>query len=176
VTLARVLTGARLQVGGHLTPGGWLIVLLDSTILREVGGTLSQPTLDGLDALLQAHAERHTLVCLHHQPVPVGCDWMDRLGLNNGPDLLAVVERHPQVRGILWGHVHQTFEQQRGSIRLISTPSTCVQFKPNCVDFAIDPIPPGYRWLHLHGDGRIETGVERLKKVPEGLDLNSIGY
>jgi Icc protein len=42
---------------------------------------------------------------------------------------------------------------------MMSTPSTCFQFVPGRDDFAIDDRPPGYRWLHLYPDGRIDTRV-----------------
>jgi Icc protein len=44
----------------------------------------------------------------------------------------------------------------------MSTPSTCIQFKPGSKTFALDDLPPGYRRLDLHADGNIDTAVERL--------------
>jgi len=57
--------------------GAWQIVMLDSTIPGEVGGELGAAELARLDRLLGAASGRHTLVCLHHQPVPIGCTWLD---------------------------------------------------------------------------------------------------
>ena len=36
--------------------------------------------------------------------------------------------------------------------------------------------PPGYRWLDLHADGRIETGVSRVWNVAFNVELDSGGY
>jgi len=58
----------------------------------------------------------------------------------------------------------------------MATPSTSIQFKPMTADFALDPQPPGYRWLELQADGHINTGIERLAELPAGLDLSSGGY
>ncbi|MGA1383685.1 MAG: 3',5'-cyclic-AMP phosphodiesterase, partial [Steroidobacteraceae bacterium] len=51
----------------------------------------------------------------------------------------------------------------QGSLKLMATPSTCVQFRPRVADFEIDERPPGYRVLTLHADGRIETTVGWLE-------------
>jgi Icc protein len=106
----------------------------------------------------------------------MGSRWLDTMAVDNAGEFLAVIDRHPQVRGILWGHVHQTFDRQRNGVRLMATPSTCIQFLPGSDDFALDTAAPGYRWLSLHPDGRIETGVERLEEIPGSLDLASAGY
>jgi len=42
--------------------------------------------------------------------------------------------------------------------------------------FAVDEAAPGYRWLSLLEDGGIETGVERLAKIPDAIDFASAGY
>jgi Icc protein len=99
------------------------------------------------------------LVVLHHQPIPVGSAWLDSIRLMNGPEMLEVVSRHRNVRGILWGHVHQAFDGMHAGVAMMSTPSTCFQFVPGRDDFALDDRPPGYRWLHLYPDGRIDTRV-----------------
>ena len=71
--------------------------------------------------------------------------------------------RHPGLRAILWGHVHQASDRVRQGVRLLSTPSTCAQFLPGSATFAMDTRPPGYRWLDLHDDGRIETRIVWLE-------------
>jgi Icc protein len=90
----------------------------------------------------------------------MGSKWLDEVGLENGDELFAVLDRHPQVRVLLWGHVHQAYEGLRKRVRMLSTPSTCAQFTPGSDGFAVDRRPPAYRWIDLHADGRIETGVE----------------
>ncbi len=101
-----------------------------------------------------------SLVCLHHHPVPHGSAWLDALMLDNASEFFAVLARHPGVRGLAWGHTHQPFEGMRGGIRLMGTPSTCMQFAQNADDFEVDDRPPAYRWIELGDDGSIETDVE----------------
>lgn len=148
------------QVGGTALIGRWQLVMLDSYLHGSANGRLSREELDRLDASLAAHPDRHALVCLHHHPVPMGSRWLDRVGLENPDELFAVADRHPQLRVMLWGHVHQAYEGRRQFVRLLATPSTCAQFEPGSDGFAIDQRPPAYRWLDLHDDGRVETGVE----------------
>jgi Icc protein len=90
--------------------------------------------------------------------------------------LFAVVERFAQVRGLLWGHIHQEFDQQRKGVRLLASPSTCVQFKPGSEEFQVDSTAPGYRWLRLHANGRLETGVSRVTGIPFEVDYSVKGY
>jgi Icc protein len=96
--------------------------------------------------------------------------------LENPEEFFELIDAHPQVKAVLCGHIHQSFDTERKGIRLLGTPSTCVQFVPGEEDFAIDATPPGYRWLSLQPDGTIETGLGSLPEIPSGLDLASIGY
>jgi Icc protein len=101
---------------------------------------------------------------------------MDSMAVDNADHLLAIVERHPQVRGLLWGHIHQEFDHTRRGVRFLGSPSTCIQFIPNKHGFGVDSAPPGYRWLILQPDGHIRTGIQRLASVPGQIDLASGGY
>ncbi|MBT8436853.1 MAG: hypothetical protein KJP11_05740, partial [Gammaproteobacteria bacterium] len=71
--------------------------------------------------------------------------------------------RHDNVRGVLWGHVHQETQQSIGGVEWMSTPSSCIQFKPYSREFAIGTETPGYRQLELYADGRITTRVHRVE-------------
>lgn len=140
--------------------GDWLIVMLDSTVAGANHGRLSAAEMTRLDAALTRNADAHALVCLHHHPVPHGSPWLDALMLDNAPDLFAVLERHPRVRGLLWGHVHQPLDAMRGVMHLMGTPSTCMQFKQDAAEFSLDARPPAYRWIELGPGGKLETGIE----------------
>jgi Icc protein len=78
---------------------------------------------------------------------------------------LEIVDNSKRVRGIIWGHVHQASDRRRHGVRLMSTPSTCTQFLPNSDSFALDSRPPGYRWLNLMANGRIDTDVVWLHQT-----------
>lgn len=156
--------------------GGWLQVFLDSTVPGSEGGHLVARELEALDEALAEQADLPALVWLHHQPVNMGSRWLDTMAVDNQDDFFAIINRHPQVRAIAWGHVHQLYDQHRNGVQMLATPSTCVQFLPGSDDFAVDMIPPGYRWLELFADGSLRTGVERLQQIPGDIDLQAGGY
>lgn len=155
----RVLDGAPFQVGGALEAAGWLVVLLDTWQPDSAGGRLGQQQLKALDEQLSAHSGLHVLLCLHHHPIPMDSEWLDQVGLEDAAEFLELVSRHPQVRGVLWGHVHQALDRFVNGVRFMASPATCAQFLPRSDDFALDRRPPGYRVLELLPDGSIATEV-----------------
>ena len=153
------LARAPFVLDGPVDLGLWRIVLLDSCLPGQAGGRLSAASLAALEAALAASPARHALVCLHHHPLPMASRWLDRVGLENAEAFLAAIDRHPNVRGVLWGHVHQSHDSLRRDVRMLATPSTCAQFLPRSDQFAVDRRPPGYRTLELKADGSIVTEV-----------------
>jgi Icc protein len=140
--------------------GRWMIVMMDSTVAGLHGGHFDAEELARLDVALAAQPGAYALVCLHHHPVPHGSAWLDELMLDNAEEFFGVLARHPGVRGLAWGHTHQPFEGMHGHIRLMGTPSTCMQFAQDADEFQVDDRPPAYRWIELGDDGSVETGVE----------------
>lgn len=155
---------------------GWQIIMLDSTIRGKVPGNFSQSELQFLEKSLKASAGKHVMIALHHQPVPVGSDWLDQQIVGNADDFLKVVDQFSNVKAIIWGHVHQVFETDRKGVKLMSVPSTCVQFRPKSSDFAVDTENPGYRWIDLFPNGDLKTGVSRVTGVEFEVDYSVKGY
>jgi Icc protein len=175
-TLQETMENGLLHYVEHACHGNWHFIFLNSTVPGKEGGHLGPEALRALETHLQSMPQTHTLVCLHHQPVMMGSRWLDSMAVDNTDDFFAIIDRQPQVRGILWGHVHQQFDRTRKNVKLMATPSTCIQFLPMSPAFAVDEAAPGYRWLSLFEDGSIETGVERLAEIPGAVDLASAGY
>ncbi len=173
--MRRVLPKKGVQVCGHLDLGNWRLVLLDSHQPGEDGGFLREEELNRLDGLL-AEDSRHVLIFLHHHPLPVECPWLDRIALRNGDALLRRVEEHPQVKGVVWGHVHQEWQGRLRQARLLGTPSTCIQFAPRADRFSVALEPPAWRQIRLAADGAFGTRVKRLHDLPLGLAVDSSGY
>ncbi len=174
--LRAAATAGPARLASQVQHGGWQIVMLDSTIPGSDGGRLEAGQFALLERHLSAAPSLHAIVCLHHPPVSVGSRWLDGMALKNAVEFFAVLDRHPQVRGVLWGHIHQEYDKMRNGARLLATPSTCFQFKPRSNDFSLDSLAPGYRWLELHADGRIDSGVERLENYVANLDMQTSGY
>lgn len=148
------------QVCGHADLGSWRLILLDSVLPGQPGGHLADSELARLERLLvDSAAQQHVLIALHHHPVNMGSPWLDRIGVDNAMDFFGVIDRFAHVRAVVWGHVHQSFDARRKGVRLLATPSTCVQFLPLATGFTLDRRPPAYRRLTLRADGTVDTQV-----------------
>lgn len=159
--------------------GQWQIIMLDSALSGEVHGWLAEDQLQLLEAELSAADARqtvHCLICLHHNPVPGDSQWMEGIGLRNAEEFFAILDRHSSVRAVMYGHIHQSLDFHRKGVRYLCSPSTSIQFKRSADDFALDDRNPAYRWLALHTDGSIETGVERVSDHRFSVDHSSAGY
>ena len=154
----------------------WQIIMLNSQVVSKVYGKLEQDQLDLLQQALSERPDLHSLVCFHHHPIDMDCKWIDTIGVKNADELWKVIDQHKNVRAVLWGHVHQDSDQMRGDVRLMSTPSTCIQFEPKTEDFSIDKVAPGYRWLDLNPDGSIDTAVSRVEGIEFEVDYSVKGY
>ncbi|WCE29291.1 3',5'-cyclic-AMP phosphodiesterase [Vibrio sp. SCSIO 43137] len=176
-SMQSILPSAQVQADTHVLAGEhWQIILLDSQVKGVPHGKLSEQQLAFLDEKLSENPSLHSLVLLHHHPVLVGSAWLDQHTLSEAENLWAVVAKHQNVKGLLCGHVHQDYDQVHHGVRVITTPSTCVQFKPDSQDFALDGLSPGWRTLELFNDGSIKTKVYRLPNGRFLPDFASSGY
>ncbi len=160
----------------HIVLKDWHIILLNSQIPDRVEGALDLSQLQYLEHCLQMYPEHHAIVVFHHQPVPVGCAWLDNLGLKNASALWSMLANFPKMHTILFGHVHQVHEGKKNNIAYYSAPSTCIQFKRNSDNFGLEKLPPGFRWVDLYPEGRLETGVSRASEYVGQFDENAKGY
>ena len=156
--------------------GGWNMVLLDSRIPGEVGGRLGDRELQRLKSELEAHPDLPAAVFLHHQPVPVGSAWVDDYVLEDAEAFLAIIDQFPQIKMVSWGHVHQEFYLDRKGVDFMATPSTCIQFAPNCDEFKLDETHPAYRYYTLSPNGEYDTRIERAVHREYEVDMTATGY
>jgi len=163
--MRRELQGAPFQICGTHETDGWQFIMLDSYDPGHVGGRLRPEELARLDDTL-ARSPKHAMVCLHHHPVVMGSRWLDTVGLADTEAFWRIIDAHPHVRAVVWGHVHQVYDGRRGNVRLFATPSTGAQFLPFSERYAVDSRPPGYRRFDLHADGRIDTAVHWIESLP----------
>jgi len=154
----------------------WQILLLDTQVFGVPHGELSEYQLEWMTRCLDEQPQRFTLIMLHHHPLPSGCTWLDQHSLRNAHTLARVLQNYPKVTTLLCGHIHQELDLDWYGRRLYATPSTCVQFKPHCTNFTLDTLAPGWRYLTLHPDGRVETEVCRLQSDEFRPDSDSEGY
>lgn len=146
--------------------GGWHFLLLNSWVPGSVYGQLDRVCLEWLEFRLQLIGNKPTLIGLHHPLCLVDSDWLDTSTLRNPEDFFAIIDRYPQVKLVVFGHIHQEFNYQRYEVCYLGSPSTCFQFKPKSVGFALDEAQPGYRLLALYPDGTYKTRIERIEGFP----------
>ncbi|MGH2822387.1 MAG: metallophosphoesterase, partial [Thermoleophilaceae bacterium] len=117
--LRAVLPGDNVHVTDWAELGGWQLALLSSAVSGREGGSLGRGGQDTLSALLRFAGHAPTLVLLHHPPVPVGSPWLDTMCLDDAEAFFEVIDRHPNVRAVVFGHIHQTYDEARGTPRLL---------------------------------------------------------
>ena len=181
--MQHVLKRAPVSPLKSFTRGNWNFLLINSGVPGCVYGHLSPKTLAWLDFQLELMGNvsgsdsvlRPTVVALHHPPFQVNSNWLDTSILQNPQQLFAVLDRHPQVKLVLFGHIHQEFNYQRHGVHYLGTPSTSIQFKPQSSNFSLDHQAPGFRLLNLYPDGTWETWVERVAYAHK-LNMAAKGY
>lgn len=160
---ARLLNQGNVNYCGDLLLEKWHLIFLDSSQPGRVDGELSALELLRLERLLKYSAAPHVIIFLHHPPIKIDSPWMDRIRLKNCDALFAIIDRYPQARAVVFGHIHQQFETTRGEVRLIGTPATSMQFKPGTANMVMDALPPALRSFELYDDGSFITSIEWLR-------------
>jgi 3',5'-cyclic-AMP phosphodiesterase len=139
------------------------LVALDSTRPGEDRGELDVDRLAWLDAELALAPDRVTLLALHHPPVTTGILAWDEIGLSveDRRRLGEVLQRHPQVRRVVAGHVHRTIVGELAGRAVLAVPSTYVQARLSFNSDEIEVVaePPGFA-VHAVLDGELASHVQ----------------
>lgn len=88
------------------------LIGLDSIIDDDWGGLIDAPQITWLKNQLAQHAGKLVILAVHHPlhplaPIDTHPDWQNFV-CSNGPDLLNLLDTHPQVKIVLTGHHHCT--------------------------------------------------------------------
>ncbi len=137
----------------------WLMIAIDSTSMNKESGYITQQQIHSLRKLIENNRDKCLIICLHHQPIKMGF-WIDEVGLENSDNFISSISNQSNIKAIIWGHVHYESESTLGSIKMLSTPSTCYQFCEN--KEKPDTNKPGYRKINLFHSGKIESTVVRI--------------
>jgi 3',5'-cyclic AMP phosphodiesterase CpdA len=162
--------GAPVQYSVDLGP--LLLVVLDTTRPGEDPGELDAERLEWLDAELSAAPKVPTLLAMHHPPIATGVPAWDAIGLpaaDRGA-LGEVVERHPEVRRLVAGHVHRTMTGELAGRSVLTVPSTYVQarLELGSHELAFSADPAGFA-LHTVLDGELISHVQPVdQRRPRG--------
>ncbi len=137
---------------------------------------LSQPPINASKHLLLGKHWQVILLDSQVSGVPHGelsayqLDWLKT------HEFSEVLAQFNNVKGILYGHIHQEVDGYWQGYQTMATPATCIQFKPDSNHFALDTLQPGWREIELYPDGRIETRVKRIKQKTFLPNMEEEGY
>lgn len=157
--LREQFVGKELSTTPGISVDNWQIHGLDSHY-RGTLGKVSEYALDQLELTIKYAPDMHHLVAVHHHPLATG-GWMDKHEWLNSKDFVDRMIRYPQVKGVIYGHIHMGSDQLIEGCRFLSSPSTCWQWA-NSVDFAVSDEKPGFRLMKLASDGQFETTIFRI--------------
>ncbi len=170
-TIRQHLLNQQISQPTSVTIGHWQLLFADSHVDHQVSGWVDPARLDEINQHL-LHSPQPAMLFTHHPPVNIQCQWLDRIGLDNGDVLVQQLLPFKQLKAIVFGHIHQAFSANIEHLQLLGTPSSCIQFKPNSKNFALDTRDPGYRIIELEDNGDWHSQVQRcpnqLKKIISG--------
>ena len=143
--------------------GPWRLLQLNSRVEGHSYGALSDNELSFLTKVLLQNTVSPTLLTMHHHVCKIGSCLDD--GRIDSYRLFRLLRNFPCVKAIVHGHIHQFWDSTLHNIRILGTPSTCVQFLPESSEFLLDyDNNPGYRILYLYPDNQIDTEIRRIKE------------
>ena len=99
----------------------WVLILLDTEVPGSDAGKLRFAELDFLRNALDEYkgTQFNCLIAMHHHPTPIHSQWMDELALENKEEFFDVLQPFgQQVKGIIFGHVHQVLYIDQSKVKL----------------------------------------------------------
>lgn len=160
-------------VGRH-----WDVLMLETQVVGKVGGYFSSAELDALQRAVAdaAAGDKSLLIATHHPLRALQSTWLDEQAVSNASAALTIMQALSDRVVVVSGHVHQESDAVVQGVRMLTTPSTCIQFAPQSHDFALDDKQPGYRRIVLQPNGQIETQVIRICDEENRPLSGSSGY
>ena len=163
----------RRVVGRH-----WDVLMLETQLAGKVGGYFSSAELEALQRAVAdaAAGDKSLLIATHHPLRALQSTWLDEQAVSNASAALTIMQALSDRVVVVSGHVHQESDAVVQGVRMLTTPSTCIQFAPQSHDFALDDKQPGYRRIVLQPNGQIETQVIRICDEENRPLSGSSGY
>ena len=156
----------------------WDVLMLETQVAGKVGGYFSSAELEALRrAVADAVAGGKSLLIATHHPLrALQSAWLDEQAVSNASAALSIMQTLSNRIVVVSGHVHQESDAVVSGVRMLTTPSTCIQFAPGSQDFALDDKQPGYRRIVLQPNGHFETQVLRICDEENRSLSGSSGY
>jgi Icc protein len=160
--LARFFPGSPVDTISVSEHGAWQIIRLNSCVPGRHEGQLGDRTLEDLESLLDSREQLMRMIAVHHPPISVDSPWIDKYPLLDPGPFVQLLDCHPDVKVVVWGHIHHAFETQRNGTTMLGGPSSAINSLTGVQKFTTDPAGPACRWLKLGADGNVQTGIVRL--------------
>jgi Icc protein len=135
---------------------GWKIVMLNSVIpadenpdQNKARGFLSDESLDYVIQELEEGLP--TIIALHHPPLEPG-GWLNRRLLENRDEFNQTINRYPNARLVIYGHIHYFSDVQKGHIRSSSSTSVGFAFDKDLPKFQIADGLEGFSLIEINND------------------------
>jgi len=111
---------------------GVQIVMLDSHVPPEEQGNhyglLTAPQLQWLDTICSSQDDRPLVVGIHHHILPSQAPWLDNIVLKNGLQIHEILYKaQARLRGVFYGHIHESIVTVRNNIAYYSVQSGWLQ-------------------------------------------------
>ncbi|WP_105255750.1 metallophosphoesterase [Pseudoalteromonas sp. T1lg75] len=136
-------------------------LLLINTKGTTPAGWVSKAHLQDIKQALAVSDAPHILIG-HHHPLPVR-GYIDKHILENGAQLLDLLNEHSQVKALVHGHAHNEYERVCEGVTIYGTPATSIQFTKHTQDWQQQRVGPAYRRLRVEQDGLLKTQVVWLE-------------
>jgi Icc protein len=157
-TLREHLLDERISMPEQIELRDWRLLFADSHITGQTHGEISPRDLQRIEQ--QLTDGKPGLLFTHHPPLSIQSHWMDEIGMRNGKPVVERLRHYANLQAILFGHIHQHWDDRVDHLQLLGCPSSCVQFTPLSDAFGIDDRDPGYRVIRLE-DEKLLTWVMR---------------
>ena len=135
---------------------GWKIVMLNSVIpadenpdQNKARGFLSDESLNYVIQELEEGLP--TIIALHHPPLEPG-GWLNRRLLENRDEFNQTINRYPNARLVIYGHIHYFSDVQKGHIRYSSSTSVGFAFDKDLPKFQIADGLEGFSLIEINND------------------------
>ncbi len=146
--------------------GSLRLLTLDTCVPGHGHGTLCAERLDWLAQQLDACRHEPVVVAMHHPPFRTLIGHMDDIGLlDGGPELKALIARHPNVERLICGHLHRAIDVRFGGSIASTAPGPAHQVS---LDLAPDAPsqwvlePPAFRVHAWEGSGPLVTHLASI--------------
>ena len=142
--------------------GSWRIIRLNSCLAGKPEGFLSERTLKELEGFLAHHEHDPCLVTLHHQPIIIGSEWIDKYRLFEPDNFMRLIDRYTNVKAVVGGQIQQVFEADRNGVAMLCGPSSAINGQRDTPTFTKDGAGPAFRWLDYKTEGSLRSSIVRV--------------